>query len=240
MTRNIVGIVVALASLSGCGFTQSPLTCDIGQGGGGGGWFAKYTVKASQPVGPCSRKTPPGEGLGVRKYFPDGQKPLVAIETDTLGAMAQQTPNDPNPAHSAISTGSLSQNTPDSNNFCTISTLTKAEQNVGGSDIGYEWSDAKFVVEPNVPGTQMSATLRYTEGGCTAEYKVVAMQPNVDCFKVDAQGNPVLDSMGNQIADTTRCSPQANVNPDFAVTCDPVLFKCVLTSDPPALGNRGQ
>jgi hypothetical protein len=117
--------------------------------------------------------------------------------------------------------------------------LTKAEQNVGGSDIAYEWSDVKFVVRANVPGTQMSATLRYTEGGCTAEYKAVGMQPNADCFQVDSQGAPVLDAMGNQIPDDTRCGPgsfpQTNVNPDFAVKCDAVLFKCVLTSDPPAL-----
>jgi hypothetical protein len=230
-----MGIAVTLAGLSGCSVSQSPITCVIGQGGGGGGWFAKYTVKPSQPAGLCSLKT--GEGLGVRKYFPNGGNPIVAIETDTLGGMVPQPPPNPNPA---ISEGALSQDTPDSNNLCMIPTLTKAELNAGGSDIAYEWSNAEFVVLADVPGTQMMATLRYTEGGCTAEYKVVSMQPNVDCFQVDAQGNPVLDSMGNQIPDSSRCSPQANVNPDFAVTCDPGLFKCVLTSDPPSLLNRGQ
>ena len=66
------------------------------------------------------------------------------------------------------------------------------------------------------------------------------MQPNVDCFQIDSDGNPVLDSMGNQIPDVSRCSPKSNVNPDFAVTCDPDLYKCVLASDPPSLLNRGQ
>ena len=236
MIRCIACTVFTLVGLVGCNFSQSPVTCVIGQGGGSGGWFAKYTLKPSQPTGLCSQKS--GEGLGIRKYFPDGQKPLVVVRTDTLGMIALATP-DPDPTHSPNSTGNLTQDAPDANNLCTIPTLTKAEQNVGGSDIAYEWSDVKFVVRANVPGTQMSATLRYTEGGCTAEYKAVGMQPNADCFQVDSQGAPVLDAMGNQIPDDTRCGPgsfpQTNVNPDFAVKCDAVLFKCVLTSDPPAL-----
>ncbi|HKD42072.1 MAG TPA: hypothetical protein VKB87_17435 [Myxococcaceae bacterium] len=235
MIRRIFGILFALSLLAGCSVSQSPLTCDIGQGGGSGGWYAKYTLKPSQPTGQCSQV--PGEGLGVRKYFPDGQKPMVVIRTDILGNMANSLPVDPTAADSE---GSLIQDHPDSNNLCIIPTMTKAEVIGAGYDGAYEWSDVKFVVAANVPGTQMSATLMRTEGGCTAEYKVVAMQPNVDCFQIDSDGNTVLDSMGNQIPDVSRCSPQSNVNPDFAVTCDPDLLKCVLASDPPSLLNRGQ
>jgi hypothetical protein len=241
MTARILGIFFTLVSVSACSVSQSPLTCDVGQGGGSGGWFAKYTLKPGQPTGPCAQKL--GEGLGVRKYFPTGQpcsesSPcVIAVRTDTLGTMSLSVPVDP---ATADSQGSLTQDHPDANNLCTIPTLSKAEVSAAGYDVQYEWSDVKFVVEPNVPGTQMSATMKDTEGGCTAEYKVVAMQPNVDCFQIDSQGSPVLDSNMNQIPDVSRCSPQANVNPDFAVTCDPDVFKCVLASDPPSLVNRGQ
>src|SRR5260370_30341760 len=109
MTRYIVWIAVTVVGLAGCNFTQSPLTCDIGQGGGDpSGWFAKYTLKPGQPTGACSQKL--GEGLGVRKYFqplagdpnkgPDPKKQSVVIGTDTLGNLALGTPSDPNPAHS--------------------------------------------------------------------------------------------------------------------------------------------
>ncbi len=226
---------VALLLVAGCSLSQSPATCVVGQGG----WFAKYTLMANQPVGACSQKQ--GEGLGVRKYFPPGQNPQVAIQTDTLGNMALQTPGDPNPIDRPYSIGALTQDAPDANQICSIPTLSTAEQNVGGSDISYAWSNVRFVVQPNVPGTQMIASLRYTEG-CTAEYKAVGMQPNADCFAVDAQGTPVLDQSGNQVPDDMRCGPgyfpQTQVNPDFAVRCDPVLLKCVLTADPPSLVAR--
>jgi hypothetical protein len=236
MIRYIACTSVALTLLGGCNFSPSRPSCVVGQGG----WFAKYTLMANQPTDSCSQLR--GEGLGVRKYFPPGQNPQLAIRADTLGNMALQVPGDPDPSHSPTSIGPLNQDAPDADNLCAVSSLSRAEQNVGGLDISYEWRDAKFVVQSNVPGTQMSATLRYTDPNCTAEYKAVAMQPNADCFAVDSQGNPVLDPAGNQIPDASRCGPgffpQGQVNPDFAVTCDPVLFKCVLATDPPSLAGR--
>lgn len=240
MIRQIACLSLALLPLGACTFSPTPPTCVVGQGSGPGGWFAKYALLPNQPAGSCSQLQ--GEGLGVRKYYPPGRDPQVAIGTDTLGNMALSTPPDADPSHSPISVGALSQNTPDAESFCALQTLSRAEQNVGGNDLAYEWRDVKFVVLSNVPGTQMSATLRYTTPDCAAEYKVAAMQPNADCFALDAQGNPVMDSSGNQVPDNSRCGPgffpQGQVNPDFAVTCDPVLFKCVLTGAPPSLIGR--
>lgn len=235
MTRYLLLIAIAAAAQSGCGMSQAPLTCVIGQGG----WFVKYSLKNPSSTGVCSQKV--GEGLGIRKYFPSGQNPLVDIRTDTLGNMALQTPGDPNPLHSPDSSGTLAADAPDANNFCSIATFTRAEQNIppsagGPGDIIYEWSDARFLTQANVPGTQMMATLRYTEGGCTAEYKAVAMQPYKDCTKVDAQGNPLLDAMGNPVPDDSACrGSMSGVNPDFAVRCEPTLLRCTLVNDPPSL-----
>ena len=236
MTRHLLVIAITVALQAGCGVSQAPLTCVIGQGG----WFAKYSLKPNQTVtGACAQKV--GEGLGVRKYFPAGQKPMVDIRTDTLGAMALQTPSDADSSHSPNSSGTLTAESPDSSNFCSIANFTKAEQNIpasagGPGDIVYEWSNARFLTQANVPGTQMMASLKYTEGGCTAEYKVVAMQPFKDCTKMDAQGSAVLDAQGNPVADDSACRGSlSGVNPDFNVKCDPTLVKCTLVNDPPSL-----
>lgn len=236
MTRHLFVIAVAVAMQAGCGVSQAPLTCVIGQGG----WFARYSLKPNQTVtGACAQKV--GEGLGIRKYFPAGQKPMVDIRTDTLGSMALQTPGDADTSHSPNSSGALTAESPDSSNFCSIANFSKAEQNIpvnagGPGDIAYEWSDARFLTQANVPGTQMIASLKYTEGGCTAQYKVVAMQPFKDCTKMDAQGSAVLDAQGNPVGDDTLCrGASSGVNPDFAVKCEPNLLRCTLMSDPPSL-----
>lgn len=235
MTRSIPVIAVAIVTQVGCSLSQAPLTCDIGQGS----WFAQYTLLAPGSIGACANKT--GEGLGIRKYFPDGQKPQVAIRTDTLGNLALMSPGDPDATHHPESMGALTADSPDASQFCSISTFTKSEQNVpasagGPGDITYEWSDVRFVVRTNVPGTQMVSHLRYTEPGCTAEYRVVAMQPFKDCTLVDAQSNPILDSMGNPQPDDSACrGPLSGVNPDFAVRCDRAMLRCVLINDPPSL-----
>jgi len=236
MTRYLSVIAIAVLMQAGCGISQAPVTCVIGQGS----WFARYSLKPNQTVtGACAKKV--GEGLGIRKYFPPGQKPMVDIRTDTLGAMALQTPSDDDTSHNPNSSGALTAESPDSSNFCSIANFSKAEQNIpasagGPGDIVYEWSNARFLTQANVPGTQMMASLKYTEGGCTAEYKVVAMQPYKDCTKMDAEGSAVLDPDGNPVGDDSLCQgPSSNVNPDFAVSCEPNLLRCTLNSDPPSL-----
>ena len=66
--------------------------------------------------------------------------------------------------------------------------------------VKYEFSNVKFWVIGAAPAAQQfTADLKYTEGSCSAKYKVVGMYPAVHCMGQDADGNPV--------ADDSLCSP---------------------------------
>jgi len=69
--------------------------------------------------------------------------------------------------------------------------------------VRYEWTNARWLNTPDAQGTQFEADLKFTEDGCTAEYHVVAVSPNVACVTDD------------------DCTADGNgINPDFAVECD--------------------
>ncbi len=125
-----------------------------------------------------------------------------------------------------------------------------------------EWSNLKVYVTAGVPGTQAVGNMRFedVDAGCSAEYKFIALFPSVYCgmdIDVDDDNNPDTDAANDDadpdtddpqttVADNLACSPEADpsvgrtfgsgINPDFKVTCDPVLLHCVLT-EPPLPGN---
>lgn len=83
--------------------------------------------------------------------------------------------------------------------------------------INYEWSNVRILVNADAQGTQMSADLRFTQDGCTAEYHAIGVFPAVGC-ETDED-----------------CADDANgINPSFSTECDPALGLCVLTDEPPA------
>jgi len=58
----------------------------------------------------------------------------------------------------------------------------------------YEFNNVKFWTIGAAPSAQQfTADLTYTQDGCSAKYKVVAMYPAVHCVTQDADGNPVAD-----------------------------------------------
>lgn len=69
--------------------------------------------------------------------------------------------------------------------------------------VKHEWSNAKWLVNPDAQGTQFEADLKFTEDGCVAEYHVTAVYPALDCQTDD------------------ECSADdSGINPGFAVVCD--------------------
>ncbi len=97
--------------------------------------------------------------------------------------------------------------------------------------VKYNWSNFKIYMNSKTPGTVWSATLAYTEGGCSANYDLVAFWPIVHCAGEDADGKTVPDD--------SLCNPYANpdagtvvgsgINPGFKPKCDPVSFVCTPT-----------
>ncbi len=68
--------------------------------------------------------------------------------------------------------------------------------------LAYEWSNLRIYNTPEIPGTQFTADLRYTENGCTAEYTVKGIWPVVSC----ARRSP--DGKKQKVPDETKCDPR--------------------------------
>lgn len=213
-------VTAVLAWAAACG--QPPPGCLVGRGG----YAARYTLKPDQSVdGPCAQKK--GEVLGVQKYGPPGapSNQTIAIKTGTLVGLTDQ-PSGGQAQVAIISEGQLTSGIPDTGHWCTASRFNTAQDVQGGTDTAYAWSNVRFYVTPEIPGTQFVADLDYTEGGCTASYSVAAVFPAISCD--DGTGTP----------DPSRCSgagDNGTLDPDFPVACDPDVLLCVLSGPVPAL-----
>jgi hypothetical protein len=104
-----------------------------------------------------------------------------------------------------------------------VSTLTD-EQKVD-HEITYDWTNLKFYVTADAPGSQFSADLKYTlktSAGldCTIEYHAVGMWPAVGCG-ADADCSPCANP-------DAGVATGSGINPSFPTRCDTDLGLCVL------------
>ncbi|WP_438021266.1 hypothetical protein WMF18_20290 [Sorangium sp. So ce315] len=128
-----------------------------------------------------------------------------------------------------------------------------------GRSLRYEWSNLEVYVTAANLGNTFQADLTYTEGTCTAKYRVVALWPEVYCEKYVEQ--PVVDPQtGEPQVDAATGEPLTEIVPtgepedklcdntpdpespyflpyasgiaeDLKVKCDPDMLVCVLDSD---------
>ncbi|HTN86060.1 MAG TPA: hypothetical protein VL242_20310, partial [Sorangium sp.] len=126
-----------------------------------------------------------------------------------------------------------------------------------GRSLRYEWSNLQVYVTAANLGNTFQADLTYTEGTCTAKYRVVGLWPQVGCEKYVEQDmidpeteEPVLDEEGNvvkeivptgepedKLCDNTP-DPESpyfipvasGISEDLKVKCDPTMLVCVLDS----------
>jgi hypothetical protein len=235
------------AGIAGCPYVQGQPVCVVGHGY----YTVQYKLKPGETAtGPCAQKK--GEFVGVEKFnlppciagtradgttcdskVPDVQ--IIAIKTETLSDLSEfAEPGKPDLA--IISQGNLTSGDPDASHFCVAPTFNNVMDTANG--IGYLWNNAKFYVTPQIPGTQFTADLAYTEGGCTANYNVVGVFPVVGCKMFDENGDPIKNpTTGQYVVDPSLCSQVDQeisglaLNPDFPVTCNADLGLCVLASD---------
>jgi hypothetical protein len=80
-------------------------------------------------------------------------------------------------------------------------------------DVRYAWSNFRMVERSDAPGTVWEASLSFAETAeCAADYKVIAIAPNVDCGQYDHDtGEPIVDAEGVQLSDPSLCLPDADV-----------------------------
>ncbi|MDP3157141.1 MAG: hypothetical protein Q8N23_31005 [Archangium sp.] len=137
------------------------------------------------------------------------------------------------------------------NNACTITNFVGGEQNyqeealtlVDGSSetlpaITYktEFTNFNVINSAKVPGTAFTTDMKYTEGGCVANYKVVGFWPEIHCSNDPSEGALVTSE---------ECDPNADVdagrflgsgiNPSFEPKCNTALGVCVPTVDVAAI-----
>jgi hypothetical protein len=242
------GAVLAVSTLGACGTYQQDPQCVVAKGA----FATVYTLKEGQDASQACAQLEP-ERVGLEKYFSEDPS---APDTVTLrpqqigGELAHKnTLIDPDAPNQPNSVGELTTDAPGEDNFCDVPTLTTArlESRYGGVSkapvsLTYAWSNLRIYNTPEIPGTQFTAELRYTENGCTAEYTVKGIWPVVSCFKeldVDGDGN-----MDKKVVDEPKCDPKpdpsvgryrgSGINPTFPVKCDPVAFICVLTGEVPS------
>lgn len=263
---------LSVLSLGAMGCDQPAPKCGVARGM----FAATYTLVSGE--GECAMLH--GDLLGVQAYNartsasddrPDYDKTSVAIQpqalTDLLGASAGLA--DPNEDDLPYALGRFAHSSPKSS-YCDVPELSVArlrlpeiaEQEVDACttlpvqpavDISYEWSNVRVLVTPANYGTRFEADLTYTNGDCTATYKVAAIYPVVSCDAAPvpeepeatdpeetdeepmcpAEPEPVTpipdDGLCAAVPDVAAGHPiGSGISPDFAVRCDPDLLLCVL------------
>ncbi|MFL5355421.1 hypothetical protein [Archangium sp.] len=237
------GVVVLATTLGACSAAQQDPQCVVAKAvsdGSTGSFAATYTLKDGQDASlACAQLKP--EPVGLEKYFskdPGGPETVV-IRSSRLGKLLDNSDVevDPDAPNAPNAQGMLTTEAPGADNFCDVPTLSPSRlvaRSVSGGptlDLTYAWSNLRIYNTPDIPGTQFVADLRYTENGCTAEYKVRGIWPVVGCA---TKGKP----------DASKCEPYADppvrlrgsgINPSFPVKCDPDALICVLTGEVPSV-----
>ncbi len=243
------GLAAAVVTAGACG-SEPEAPCVVARAvsdGSTGSFATTYQLKEGQnPDLACARLKP--EPLGLQKYFSQDPKAAdtVGVRSARLGQLlkdfAARLP--PGAGDSATAVGSFASETPAEDRFCTVPQLTPTRLDVpespasdGGvlpaQDYGYAWSNLRIYNTPEIPGTQFTADLVYTENGCTASYAVKGIWPVVKCQDSTTKGpsDALCDPYADYDAGRLRGS---GINPLFPVKCDPDALICVLTGEVPS------
>jgi hypothetical protein len=171
------------------------------------------------------------------------QSNTIGTAVNTYGARGAK-----DAMHKPYGLGTFTTAGPDTNDMCAVDTLSageidlpmvaavppdpkkmgdKGQPELPALSLKYEFSNLHVIDDAIVSGGEISADLTFTKNGCSAQYKVVAVYPNVPCLDKDKNPQNVL------------CDP--NPQPDqghpvgsglhFPTHCDADLGFCVLDGD---------
>lgn len=252
----VAAAAVGVASLGSAGCEMERISCLTARG--------DFTVqlKNTGGTGECSELI--GGVFGVQTYSyptsdgkgPDPDRSSMAIQSEDLGVLVDDASDrlgeNPDPDNHPYAKGDFDTAKPDSNNICTVSTLTPAVQNlpalpeiepdpddeddeglpaVDATSYTYKWSNLRFYVTAAVTGTIFVGDLEYTHDGCTATYSAVGLYPAAYCDGED--GGPDDNYCVAQAQPELGIAVGSGINPDFKVHCDPDLLLCVFDGAPP-------
>ncbi|MEY4578328.1 MAG: hypothetical protein RL701_3031 [Pseudomonadota bacterium] len=232
-----------------------------------GAFAAKYTLESGE--GACAELH--GEVLYLQSYYaqrsrqdnrPDLDKTSIAIAPGSIvDALAGAGDIQPGVEDVPYALGVFTTKEPDDNTDCIAPRLTAATLHLGPLpaadecteaptyNLRYEFSHVRVRYSASEIGTRFYADLSYTDGDCTAKYRVTALYPAVACGQ-DPEEPPAeepTEAVSDDDAGTpdpgAECPPSEpapaapvdetkckdpNINPDYAVVCDPDVLMCVL------------
>lgn len=241
-----LGAVLFASTLGACGAYQQDPQCVVAKGA----FATVYTLKPGQDASlACAQLAP--QVVGLEKYFgQDSSDPdTVAMRSKVVGDLLVNTADDyqvdPDAPNQPNSVGVLTTDAPGPDNFCEVPALNATRLVVrslsggAGKSLTYGWSNLRVYNTAEIPGTQFTADLHYTENDCTAEYTVKGIWPVVSCSK-----EITVDGKKQKVPDEVKCDPRpdpaagrhrgSGINPIFPVKCDPVALICVLTGEVPS------
>lgn len=240
MKTKILGLVIGAGALwlwaPGC--SQPAAQCTVGSASFSP-YVAKFYLTDGDPESACGGI--PGDFIGMQQYnpaagdVPDDTQKFLAIQVNTLGDLYQNAiEGDPDETHKPYSLGKFNAVDPDSNNLCSVPTLSPAQLHLpevpgegggGGTpapaqvetSLSIEWSNVNIFVTTALLGTQAQGTMKLTLDGCSATYNVVALWPAVGCEKVKFLAPVDPEGECDPYGDPTTCK---DCNPDTDENCN--------------------
>jgi hypothetical protein len=208
--------------------------------------YGIFDLTSAAGAGECATLT--GDFIYMSKYNePGSTEAQLALTVDTIAALTGD-PRIPD-FDSLTHLGDYPADPPGADGVCVAQTLSPVTVNIPASgtdpavNVTYVFSNVRVVSTPLVPGTQWTADLEYTAGGCTATYDVVGISPLVTCNEFDSDGNSILDG-GVPIMVPGKCQNPVNLpnggvagavsdftgettNLAFDLVCDPKVRDCL-------------
>lgn len=86
------------------------------------------------------------------------------------------------------------------------------EELVPAENVSYKFGDVFVYSAPSAPGTQLEGSMTYTDDNCSAEYRVLALWPQIPCDP-EAFASPTAENAAD------RCGEGSGLNPDFDAVC---------------------
>jgi hypothetical protein len=220
MKIRLMGLALALSALIGwvvgCETDQPPGACKASHSSN----YGIFDLTSAPDAGECSALT--GDFVFMSKYNePGSTENKLAI---SVGSVAGEFLEDERVQSVAELTHASDYPNEPTDGVCVAENITPVELNLpaidkplpdGGVETlppvnrTYRFSNVRVVSTPLVPGTQWTADLEYTAGGCTSTYAVIGISPLVSCHEVflDEEENllPVLDDAGLPIMVPEKC-----------------------------------
>jgi hypothetical protein len=227
LLKTVTTLSLAVLALAGCTPVQPRPECKAQPDK----YVAKYFKGAT--TGMCDGKELTGEVLHLNYYRPTPSDPnqatSIGIEPDLVLAGLDAEPATPRPMPEG-SIGRYNSAEPDDANLCIAKTLSDLNVTVGGTALGYKWSNLNMTVEPLSNAVHFGADLVRKDGDCTINYKVSAVFPVVSCGD-----DPKDPTMGKPSADLCISTQDNSLPPQIAYECDPVQLLCVPANMFPSL-----